>query len=100
MLAERLSPDSTATAVLSLHWQRLADYLRDHAAARPKVFQSIEDLLVSEARARSLTSDFRRRQDLPTVAELQRLGAKPDFAERLHREMRRVRAQQAASGSV
>jgi hypothetical protein len=97
MLAERLSPDATSQMVVSLHRQRLQRYLHDHAGVTPVILGSLEQLLASEARSRSLTSDFRRRQNLPTIEEIQRLGAKPRFAERVHREMQRIRELEAVT---
>ena len=49
----------------------------------------------SDNRSQKLTADFRRRQDLPTLDELLRMGSKPDFAQAVHREMQLIRAEQA-----
>jgi hypothetical protein len=67
-------------------------FLRGHPERRVVTFGSLADVLESEARAKSLTAAFRRRQGIPTMDELARLGVKPVLVGPVHHAMQRLSA--------
>jgi hypothetical protein len=62
--------------------------MRSSAALR---LNSLAELLASEERERVRTRLFRQNQRVPTRVELERLGARAEFAARVHEEMRRLK---------
>jgi hypothetical protein len=95
MVVERLPPDSPPAAVVATHRKRLDTFLREQPQRRIRFMHTLEDVLKSENRAHALSAAFKRRQDLPTVDKLQRLGSSPQFAEAVYQEMQRIRLAQA-----
>jgi hypothetical protein len=92
MLAERLAPETTPTHIATRHLERLEAWLQDHPGGRVLLLPSLEALAASELRGKSLTSEFRRSQGVPSAAELERMGAKPLLAAMVHEEMKRLLA--------
>jgi hypothetical protein len=88
---ERLAPSSTAGDVTARHLLRLEALCKLRPSPQVVEILSLADLLASEARERSLTGEFRRQQQIPTVEELTRLGAKPEFAREVHQRMRQIK---------
>ncbi|HEV7136949.1 MAG TPA: hypothetical protein VGN43_09975 [Steroidobacteraceae bacterium] len=89
---ERLPADSSAEVIVRCHAARLAAHASVNAAAALRL-TSLADLLASEDRERSRTRRFRQEQRIPSRVELERLGAAPEFAARVHAEMRRLKGE-------
>ena len=87
---ERLPPESTAEAISGHHAVRLAAYRKSTSAAVVQL-SSLAELLAAEDRERVCTRRFRQAQRLPSRLELERMGAPPEFAARVHAEMRRLK---------
>jgi hypothetical protein len=92
MIAERLAPQTRPVEIATRHLARLQVWLRDNPQSTLSLFSSLEALLASEFRGKSLTAAFRAHQGVPSADELERMGAKPLFAAMVHEEMKRIGA--------
>jgi hypothetical protein len=92
MIAERLAPQTSPVEIATRHLARLQVWLQENPQSTLSLFSSLEDLLASELRGKSLTAAFRAHQGVPSAAELERMGAKPLFAAMVHEEMKRIGA--------
>lgn len=90
VIGEHLPGTTPVAALWRRHEQRARDYVAAHPQATPVRFASLADVLACEARSRVLTARFRRRQAVPSVEELLRLGSERDAAMAIHTEMRRL----------
>ncbi|HEV2269263.1 MAG TPA: hypothetical protein VGR92_07380 [Steroidobacteraceae bacterium] len=88
--AELLPPGSPAEAIAQRHAVRLAAYREATSAAAVRL-DSLTELLAAEERERVRTRRFRQDQGMPSRVELERLGAAPGFAARVHEEMLRLK---------
>lgn len=87
---ERLPPEYSTEAIAERHTLRLAAYRTTSSPAALRL-TSLAQLLAAEERERVRTRRFRQEQRVPTQGELERLGAAPEFAARVHEEMRRIK---------
>ena len=88
---ERLPADASPGDVAERHAERLARYRSTNSSA-PEPMESLAQLLASEERERVRTRRFRQEQRVPAQGELERLGATPGFAAKVHEAMRRLKA--------
>lgn len=87
---ERLPPESSAEVIARRHAARLAAYHAVNPSAAVRL-TSLAEVLDSEERENTRTKRFRQEQRIPSRAELERLGAAPEFAARVHEQMRRLK---------
>lgn len=87
---ERLPPESSAEVIARRHAARLAAYHTVNPSAAVRL-TSLAEVLDSEERENTRTKRFRQEQRIPSRAELERLGAAPEFAARVHEQMRRLK---------
>ncbi len=87
---EYVPQDSTPDAVLAAHEVRLAAYRAARPDASPLLMPTLADVVASENRSQARTAAFRKRQGVPSVDELLRMGSNPTLAPLLHAEMHRT----------
>lgn len=88
--AELLPPQTPIEELAERHAVRLAAYLKTGSASAMRL-NSLAELLAAEERERVRTRRFRQEQGIPSRVELERLGAAPDFAARVHAQMCRLK---------
>lgn len=88
--AELLPPQSPVDALAERHAVRLAAYRETNSAPAVRL-NSLAELLAAEERERVRTRRFRQDRGMPSRAELERLGAAPEFAALVHTEMCRLK---------
>ncbi len=88
--ADLQPPESPPGVIVERHLARLAAYCESDSAAAVHL-NSIAELLAAEERERVRTRRFRQGQGVPSRVELERLGAAPELAVRVHEEMRRLK---------
>jgi hypothetical protein len=70
------------------HATRLAEHLRGHPGVAVVPLRTLAETLDSENRAQAAAAAFRRRQAVPTVDELLRMGSERQLAVLVHEELR------------
>ena len=89
-LLEAHPADAPVAALAATHAARRAAWAAAHPGVDGIAVTTLQSLLASEARGQAATGAFRRRQAVPSVDELKRLGSTPALAEAVHAAMRRI----------
>ncbi|MFN8571395.1 MAG: hypothetical protein U0132_05010 [Gemmatimonadaceae bacterium] len=90
VLSECQPVNAPVQVILDAHQKRLAAFLAQQPLVRPIELTGLDGVLASENRCQALTAAFRRRQAVPTVDELLRMGSEGTLAALAHAEMRRL----------
>lgn len=97
VLHQYVTPDVTASELVTTHRTRLRDYQQSRPESVPIELTTLDDVLASENRCQAKTAAFRRLQAVPTVDELIRLGSERTLAGLAHAEMQRLVAEERGS---
>jgi tetratricopeptide (TPR) repeat protein len=94
IVREALSPKASLQQLLSSHQTRLLQLGREHAPAKPRVFNDLVDIVASESRLQAHKAKYRRQIGLATDQELQRLLGKQyaQLGQQVRQQLQRMAA--------
>ncbi len=85
-----VASDISVHELLAGHDERVNAHLRARRGVTITPLVTLQDLLDSENRCQKRTAVFRRRQQVPSIAELVRLGSEPLLATLVHAELQQM----------